>query len=40
VVARGLRVQDAIEQPRVHVDEPKVQCEGGFEPAELDRVEA
>ncbi|HEV2590514.1 MAG TPA: gamma-glutamyltransferase [Gaiellaceae bacterium] len=40
VVGHGLGVQDAIEHPRVHVDEPKVQCEGGFEPAELDRLEA
>ena len=40
VVGHGLGVQEAIEFPRVHVDEPKVQCEGGFEPAELDRLEA
>ena len=40
VVGHGLDVQAAIEQPRVHVDEPKVQCEGGFDPAELDRLEA
>ena len=26
--------------PRVHVDEPHVHCEGGFDAAELDRVEA
>jgi gamma-glutamyltranspeptidase/glutathione hydrolase len=40
VVGHGLGVQDAIESPRVHVDEPKVQCEGGFDPEQLDRVEA
>ena len=40
VVGHGLGVQDAIEFPRVHVDEPKVQCEGGFAPEQLDRLEA
>jgi gamma-glutamyltranspeptidase/glutathione hydrolase len=40
VVGRQLGVQDAIEFPRVHVDEPKVQCEGGFDPEQLDRLEA
>jgi gamma-glutamyltranspeptidase/glutathione hydrolase len=40
VVARGLSVGDAIDQPRVHVDEPKVQCEGGFAPEVLDQLEA
>jgi gamma-glutamyltranspeptidase/glutathione hydrolase len=40
VVGHGLGVADAIEHPRVHVDEPKVQCEGGFEPEQLDRLEA
>jgi gamma-glutamyltranspeptidase/glutathione hydrolase len=40
VVARGLPVGDAIDRPRVHVDEPKVQCEGGFAPETLDQLEA
>ena len=40
VVAHGLDVAAAIDEPRVHVDEPHVHCEGGFDPAELDRVEA
>ena len=40
VVAHGLGVADAIDHPRVHVDEPHVHCEGGFDPAELERVEA
>lgn len=38
VVGHGLDVAAAIDQPRVHVDEPHVHCEGGFDPAELDRV--
>jgi gamma-glutamyltranspeptidase/glutathione hydrolase len=40
VVGHGLGVADAIDFPRVHVDEPHVHCEGGFEPAELDRLAA
>jgi gamma-glutamyltranspeptidase / glutathione hydrolase len=40
VVAHGLSVSEAIDRPRVHVDEPKVQCEGGFAPETLDRLEA
>jgi gamma-glutamyltranspeptidase/glutathione hydrolase len=40
VVAHGLDVASAIDLPRVHVDEPHVHCEGGFDPAELDRVAA
>ena len=36
----GCRVDDAIDAPRVHVDEPHVHCEGGHDPAELDRLEA
>lgn len=34
----GLGVQEAIDAPRVHVDEPHVHCEGGHDPAELDRL--
>ncbi|HVW89774.1 MAG TPA: gamma-glutamyltransferase, partial [Gaiellaceae bacterium] len=40
VVAHGLAVAEAIDAPRVHVEAPHVHCEGGFEPAELDRLEA
>jgi gamma-glutamyltranspeptidase/glutathione hydrolase len=39
VVGHGLGVAAAIDAPRVHVDEPHVHCEGGFEPAELERLE-
>jgi gamma-glutamyltranspeptidase/glutathione hydrolase len=40
VVEHGLGVADAIDRPRVHVDEPHLHCEGGFDTAELDRVAA
>ena len=40
VLEHGLAVDDAIAAPRVHVDEPHVHCEGGHDPAELDRLEA
>jgi gamma-glutamyltranspeptidase/glutathione hydrolase len=40
VLGHGLPVGEAIERPRVHVDEPHVHCEGGHEPQELDRLEA
>jgi gamma-glutamyltranspeptidase / glutathione hydrolase len=39
VVAHGLSIQEAIERPRVHVEEPHVHCEGGTDAAELDRLE-
>ncbi len=39
VVGHGLSVAAAIDAPRVHVDEPHVHCEGGFDPAELTRLE-
>jgi gamma-glutamyltranspeptidase/glutathione hydrolase len=39
VVGHGLGVAAAIDAPRVHVDEPHLHCEGGFEPAELARLE-
>lgn len=29
VVGHGLTVEEAVTRPRVHVDEPLVQCEGG-----------
>ena len=40
VVEHGMPVAEAISAPRVHVDEPHVHCEGGTDPAELDRLEA
>jgi len=40
VVGHGLPVEDAIERPRVHLDEQDVlHCEGGHDPAELDKLE-
>ena len=38
VVEHGLSVEEAIGAPRIHVDEPHVHCEGGHDPAELDRL--
>ena len=38
VVVHGLSVEDAIERPRIHLDEPHVHCEGGSDPGELDRL--
>ena len=40
VVGHGLGVEEALERPRVHFDDPLVQCEGGNDPAELDRLES
>jgi gamma-glutamyltranspeptidase/glutathione hydrolase len=39
VVTHGLSVAEAIERPRVHVDEPHVHCEGGFDAGTLDTLE-
>ncbi|HWH54627.1 MAG TPA: gamma-glutamyltransferase [Gaiellaceae bacterium] len=39
VAVHGMSVAEALEQPRVHVEEPHVHCEGGSDPAELDRLE-
>jgi gamma-glutamyltranspeptidase / glutathione hydrolase len=39
VVAHGLGVAEAIDRPRVHVDGVHLHCEGGFDPAELERLE-
>jgi gamma-glutamyltranspeptidase/glutathione hydrolase len=39
VVAHGLDVAAAIDEPRVHLDEPHVHCEGGFDSAALDGLE-
>ncbi len=38
VLGHGLGVKEAIERPRIHLEEPHVHCEGGNEPAELDRL--
>jgi gamma-glutamyltranspeptidase/glutathione hydrolase len=38
-VGKGLGVEEAIERPRVHLEEPHVHCEGGHDPTELDRLE-
>jgi gamma-glutamyltranspeptidase/glutathione hydrolase len=40
VVGHGLSVAEALTRPRVHLDEEDVlHCEGGHDPAELDRLE-
>jgi gamma-glutamyltranspeptidase/glutathione hydrolase len=38
VLRHNLEVEDAIARPRVHADGPVVHCEGGADPAELDRL--
>ena len=40
VVAHNLPVEDAIDRPRVHLEGDDLHCEGGHDPAELDKVEA
>jgi gamma-glutamyltranspeptidase/glutathione hydrolase len=42
VIGHGLSVEEAVTRPRVHLDEPIVQCEGGddIDLAVLDRLEA
>jgi gamma-glutamyltranspeptidase/glutathione hydrolase len=39
VVGHGLPVDEAVARPRIHVEEPYVHCEGGADPAQLDRLE-
>ena len=39
VIQHDLDVEEAIERPRVHFEDPHVHCEGGTEPAEMDRLE-
>jgi gamma-glutamyltranspeptidase / glutathione hydrolase len=39
VVHHGLPVGEAIERPRVHLEGEHLHCEGGNEPAELDRLD-
>jgi len=38
-IDHGLELEEAITAPRVHLEEPHVHCEGGADPAELDRLE-
>jgi gamma-glutamyltranspeptidase/glutathione hydrolase len=38
VLEHELPVEEAISAPRVHLEEPVVHCEGGHDPAELDRL--
>jgi gamma-glutamyltranspeptidase/glutathione hydrolase len=40
VAVHGMSVGDAIDSPRVHLHDGDVHCEGGADPAELDRLEA
>ena len=40
VIGHGLGVEEAIERPRVHLEGGELHCEGGHDPAELDRLEA
>jgi len=40
VLGHELGVEEAIARPRVHVDGEQVHCEGGHDPAELERLEA
>ncbi|MBA3735332.1 MAG: gamma-glutamyltransferase [Actinobacteria bacterium] len=40
IVAHDLPVEDAITRPRVHLEGEHLHCEGGHDPAELDKLEA
>jgi gamma-glutamyltranspeptidase/glutathione hydrolase len=40
VVGHELPADEALERPRVHLEGSQVHCEGGHDPAELDRLEA
>ncbi|TMK73319.1 MAG: gamma-glutamyltransferase [Actinobacteria bacterium] len=40
VVQHGLDVRQAIDRPRVHLEGEHLHCEGGHDPAELDKLEA
>lgn len=39
-IGHGLPVDEAINAPRIHLDEGHVHCEGGSDPAELDELES
>jgi gamma-glutamyltranspeptidase / glutathione hydrolase len=38
-VAHDLPVEEALDRPRVHLDDDTLHCEGGHDPAQLDRLE-
>ena len=40
VIGHGMSVEDALDRPRVHVEEPYLHCEGGNDPDEVDRLVA
>jgi len=40
VIGHGLPLEEALNRPRVHLEEPHVHCEGGADPAEIDRLVA
>ena len=40
VIGHGLDVRKAIERPRIHLEGEHLHCEGGHDPAELDKLEA
>jgi len=39
VVDHGMGVQEAVSYPRVHVESGRLDCEGGLDPSELERLE-
>jgi gamma-glutamyltranspeptidase/glutathione hydrolase len=39
VIEHGMEVDSAVRHPRVHVEGERLDCEGGFDPAELERLE-
>jgi gamma-glutamyltranspeptidase/glutathione hydrolase len=40
VAVHGMSVEEAISAPRVHLEDHDVHCEGGANPAEVDRLES
>jgi gamma-glutamyltranspeptidase/glutathione hydrolase len=40
VVGHGLGVEEALDRPRVHLEEEHLHCEGGNDPEELEKLEA
>jgi gamma-glutamyltranspeptidase/glutathione hydrolase len=39
VLDHGMSARDAVDHPRVHVEGDRLDCEGGLDPAELERLE-
>jgi gamma-glutamyltranspeptidase/glutathione hydrolase len=39
VIDHGMSVADAVSFPRVHVEQDRLDCEGGFDPDQLDLLE-